>query len=82
MATTVCFDMVWCVGNVEKLFRCGDGDDRETTYKDHIEEWTDYFVPPGDYDSSFEEDFQVIEMAAGLRKKASVARPRTRKGER
>jgi len=58
-----------------------DGDDRETTYKDRLEEWTDYFVPPEDYDSGFEEGFQVIEMAAGLRKKASVARPRTRKGK-
>ena len=50
-----------------------DGDDRETTYKGRLEEWADYFVSPDDYESQFEGDFQTIEMAASLRKKATIA---------
>ena len=56
-----------------------DGDDRATTYKDRLEEWADFFVTPDDYDSQFEGDYQAIEMAAGLRKKACVAKSRTRR---
>jgi len=58
-----------------------DGDQRKTTYKDRLEEWNDFFVPPSDYNSEFEGDFQAVEMAAGIRKKASIAKSRTRRAK-
>ena len=69
----------WQTRNVVQMWF--DGDQRKTTYKDRLEEWNDFFVPPSDYNSEFEGDFQAVEMAAGIRKKASIAKSRTRRAK-
>ena len=55
-----------------------DGDAKLTYYPDRLESWTQYFIPPDEYESEDEKAFQEVEVCCGLRKANAVPKPRKR----
>ena len=70
-------------GVVKKDGRSGvemwfDGDAKLTYYPDCLESWTEYFIPPDEYESADEKALQEAEICCGLRKATAVPKPRKR----
>ena len=57
-----------------------DGDTKPTVYRDRLEDWSKFYVPPNEYASENEDTFQEVERQAGMRMSAGV--PRRRRAQR
>ena len=55
------------------------GDDRATQYRGRLEEWSEYYIDPDDYQAADESAFQAVEVRAGVR---TAPRPRPERQNR